>query len=88
MDCSPSLFNAWQYFFVIVLQEYPAGEHSNLVSEKLEDYKAVEDMVKHMQESDEQADNRHRRQIKVVDIYILLSNNPGTIQIKGFRYNK
>jgi hypothetical protein len=59
-----------------------------LVSEKLEDYKAVEDMVKHMQESDEQADNRHRRQIKVVDIYILLSNNPGTIQIKGFRYNK
>ena len=88
MDCSPSLFNAWQCFFVIVLQEYPAGEHSNLVSEKLEDYKAVEDMVKHLQESDEQADNRHRRQIKVVDIYILLSNNPGTIQIKGFRYNK
>ena len=74
-------------FFLIVLQEYPAGEDSNLVSEKLEDYKAVKDMVKHLQESDEQADDRHRRQIKVVDIYILLTNSPGTIQIKGFRYN-
>lgn len=47
------------------LEEYPAGEDSNLVSEKLEDYKAVKDMVKHLQESDEQADDRHRRQIKV-----------------------
>lgn len=73
-------------FVLIVLQEYPAGEDSNLVSEKLEDYKAVEDMVKRLQESDEQADDRHRRQTKVVDIYIILTSSTGFIQIKWFRY--
>ncbi|CAC5415027.1 RNMT [Mytilus coruscus] len=47
------------------LETYPADRDTNLVSEKPEDYKTVEAVVKHLQESDDQADDRHRRPVKV-----------------------